>query len=183
VAFSDKLRMIGYWNDKLQDGNLLDDGFYSERYALYPSPLDLISPGWLSPEKSSLISYLRSGVTHKISLGWSTCRFLCKNQRVGGLELTDGVWVWPEGLAHYVEVHDVLLPSEFVDHARNNGFLIPADVIIDYERKWKKPNIFVRTFRFFNLDRWAWYRRSYDVSFWIQWGKNLANKGAESSEK
>jgi len=190
VVFSDKPKLIGYWNDRLQDGSLLGDGSLSEQYALYPSPLDLVSPGWLGSEKSSLISYLRSGVMYTESLGWSTCSFLCKNKSVGSRELTDGVWVWPEGLAHYVEVHDVLLPSEFVDHARNNGFLIPADVITTYGRKWeKKPNIFVRIFRIITRSKWSFYRglydkwELYDRSFWIQWGKNFANKGSESDEK
>lgn len=158
MVFSDKLKLIGYWNDRLQDGSLLGDGSFSERYALYPSPLDLISPGWLGSEKSSLISYLRSGAIYTMYLGKSTCRFLCKNQKVGSNELTDGAWVWPEGLAHYMDVHDVLLPSEFVDNARNNGFQIPADSITAYEK-------------------------SYDKSFWIQGGKNFDNKGTECGRK
>jgi len=35
---------------------------------------------------------------------------------MGRGELTDGVYVWPEGLAHYLEKHNVRLPQEFVDH-------------------------------------------------------------------
>jgi hypothetical protein len=33
---------------------------------------------------------------------------------VGSSELTDGYWVWPEGLIHYVEVHGVSLPEDFL---------------------------------------------------------------------
>lgn len=33
------------------------------------------------------------------------------------LELSDGVWVWPDGLAHSVDDHDVRLPAEFAVHA------------------------------------------------------------------
>jgi len=47
--------------------------------------------------------------------GVSTCRF-CGHQN-GALELSDGVWYWPDGLVHYVTEHDVRLPSEFVEHA------------------------------------------------------------------
>jgi hypothetical protein len=32
------------------------------------------------------------------------------------LELSDGVFIWPESLAHYVEVHDVRHPGRFVEH-------------------------------------------------------------------
>jgi hypothetical protein len=35
--------------------------------------------------------------------------------------------VWPEGLYHYIERHDVRLPDEFVDHCRRNNWSIPAD--------------------------------------------------------
>lgn len=39
-------------------------------------------------------------------------------QVVGNLELSDGVYVWPEGLAHYVLSHSVRLPAEFEQHTR-----------------------------------------------------------------
>jgi hypothetical protein len=34
------------------------------------------------------------------------------------LELTDRVFLWPEGLVHYVTAHNVRLPNGFVDHVR-----------------------------------------------------------------
>ena len=36
---------------------------------------------------------------------------------MGSRDLTDGIWVWPEGLAHYVDIHSVGLPEEFTKHA------------------------------------------------------------------
>ncbi len=37
---------------------------------------------------------------------------------IGGFEeFTDGVFQWPEGLAHYVLEHSVRLPAEVVQHA------------------------------------------------------------------
>jgi hypothetical protein len=35
--------------------------------------------------------------------------------------LTDGIWVWPEGLVHYVERHQLPLPQQFIDHARQGN--------------------------------------------------------------
>jgi len=35
---------------------------------------------------------------------------------LGRSDMTDGVYVWPEGLAHYVEHHNVRLPHQFVQH-------------------------------------------------------------------
>lgn len=47
-------------------------------------------------------------------MGYSPCRLCGMNN--GALELSDGVYVWPEGLRHYVVDHDVRLPQEFVSH-------------------------------------------------------------------
>lgn len=105
-----KLKLIGYWNDKLEDGSLLFDGRSTDEYARYPSPLDLVSPGWLGPEKTKLVSYLKSGISFRFYFGGSPCRFICEKRMVGCEECTDGLWAWPEGLAHYVEVHNVRLP-------------------------------------------------------------------------
>lgn len=37
---------------------------------------------------------------------------------MGHRDLTDGVYVWPEGLAHYVKAHAVRLPDDFLAHVR-----------------------------------------------------------------
>ena len=177
MKFSKKLKLIGYWNDKLQDGSRLYDGRNSDEYAQYPSPMDLVSPGWLGEELSSLINYLNSGAICAMFRGWSTCRFLYENPRIGGNELTDGVWVWPDGLAHYVEAHDVFLPMEFVDHARNNAYQIPEDVHYIHKLIWEEPNLTTRIIRRATRGRFWWYmrwlRKGYDESFWIDWGKKI----------
>lgn len=36
--------------------------------------------------------------------------------------LTDGVWLWPGELAHYVDTHHVALPIEFAADMRRNGW-------------------------------------------------------------
>lgn len=48
-------------------------------------------------------------------MGLSPCR-LCGRQ-TGAMEYTDGTFVWPEGLAHYVDEHAVRLPKRVVEHA------------------------------------------------------------------
>jgi hypothetical protein len=37
---------------------------------------------------------------------------------MGYRDFTDGRWVWPEGLVHYVREHQVPLPDEFTNDAR-----------------------------------------------------------------
>ena len=49
-------------------------------------------------------------------MGLSDCR-LCGRVN-GSAEFTDGVYLWPEGLAHYVREHSVKLPNEVLAHIR-----------------------------------------------------------------
>ncbi len=74
----------------------------------------------MPPEKRSrLAGYLALGVSRAEYFGCAWCRFGCEiaDSDMGHRDLTDGCWVWPEGLAHYVRDHGILLPDEFVDHA------------------------------------------------------------------
>ncbi|MFI5707785.1 hypothetical protein [Kribbella sp. NPDC051620] len=48
-------------------------------------------------------------------MGYSPCR-LCDSTTNGSLELSDGVYVWPEGLKHYVSDHGLRPPRSFVEH-------------------------------------------------------------------
>lgn len=133
--FTKRPRGIGYWwNPATKDRE-------------YPDPSELVRPNWLSPKsRSALLQYLRSAPTYCGSYGHSFCRFGCGVPHVviGSKEYWDGDWVWPEGVAHYVDDHDVYLPQEFVDHVLGRGLLIlsqtPAfpdvETDWDYWRKW-----------------------------------------------
>ena len=48
---------------------------------------------------------------------------------MGSRDLTDGVWVWPEGLAHYVRDHGVVLPTSFIEHAARSAWQIGSVII------------------------------------------------------
>lgn len=43
-----------------------------------------------------------------------------------GSLMTDGVWAWPDSLAHYVRRHHVALPPDFLAHIRANDYTVPA---------------------------------------------------------
>jgi hypothetical protein len=45
--------------------------------------------------------------------------------------LTDGVWAWPEDLAHYVSRYHVRLPSAFVEHVRLNQWTVPNGIRVE----------------------------------------------------
>jgi hypothetical protein len=70
-------------------------------------------------QRARLADYLAAGMIHEMYLGPSWCRFGCgiDNAQMGRHALSDDTWVWPEGLAHYVRDHSVMLPEEFVQQA------------------------------------------------------------------
>ena len=59
---------------------------------------------------------------------------------MGSWDLTDGTWVWPQGLSHYVEVHGVVLPEEFVSHVLSGPVPMKPDpphtYDFDYWTSW-----------------------------------------------
>lgn len=93
------MRLLGYWKSSLTDSYALPQHF--------EAPLD-------PAVRERLVVYLNAGHMVNQSRGHSSCRYGCGNN--GSAERTDGEWVWPEGLSHYVEVHNVALPREFIDH-------------------------------------------------------------------
>ena len=106
---------------------------------------------WRALERRQLLAYLRSGHKARGFLGFSACRFECHDRRVclGKEEWTDGEWLWPEGLAHYVWRHSVTLPDEFVDSASARGWKVPKQI--------------------------DWVRQL-DYSCWLDWAKRLPDQ-------
>ena len=117
------LKAVGYWRPN--DGS--EWGCASE----LPDPRWLVRRGWRTRERGRILAYLRSGHEYERYAGYSYCRFwLCWTppRRMGDSDLTDGVWVWPQGLAHYVQRHHVCLPEAFVDTMQANGWQVPGNV-------------------------------------------------------
>ena len=92
------LRLIGYW-----DGPAAPKGL--------PDVCDFVCLDADVTMQRAVAAYLRSGTVFVAGAGVSVCR-LCGAAN-GSTEQTDGDhFVWPEGLAHYVEEHGVRLPDE-----------------------------------------------------------------------
>ncbi len=130
------LRLVGYWRGELEDPD-------------WPDPAALVDASWwTSNERHAVIRYLRSGVRIHEDLGFSHCRLSGgpPDEEMGNAELTDGTWIWPEGLVVYVEQFDVRLPTEFVEHMARCSFTLPlgldsqrlenAPVDCEFWRKW-----------------------------------------------
>ena len=101
-----KLKLMGYWHS------------YEE--IEYPDPAWFVDPLWETSEREIVINYLKSGVEFRGFCGISWCRFRCKENDLGSKELTDGFYYWPEGFIHYLEIHYVKPPQEFLDHVKKN---------------------------------------------------------------
>ncbi len=96
------LVLIGYW--------------HSADAPWWPDPAWFIDDAWAPTLRERVLAHLRSGTPLSSAMGASWCRFHCETRWCGSAEFSDGVYVWPEGLAHYVERHAVRLPDEFVAH-------------------------------------------------------------------
>ena len=94
------LKSVGYWR--------------SAQRPKYPDPADLVDETWSQDEREDVAFYLSSALIPRTWMGYSPCRICGRDN--GAVDFTDGVYIWPEGLAHYVEDHAVRLPHEFVEH-------------------------------------------------------------------
>jgi hypothetical protein len=96
-----KLILLGYWS--------------TGPGSRWPGPEAFVDHDWDADERELIVEFLRRGFVARTYMGYSHCR-ICSVAN-GALELSDGVYVWPDGLAHYVSDHDVKPPQEFIDHA------------------------------------------------------------------
>jgi len=150
------LKLIGYWAPAHHwTGIQTIPGKPS-----WPDIRRAVQPGWRLTDRESLVDYLGSGTYVIGYLGSSSCRFGCCDyyDRLGSQEYTDGEWVWPGGLSHYVERHAVILPDEFVASASARGWKAPP---VEQGRNWG-PN-------------------EYEYSFWLEWAKGLPDFPVEQS--
>ncbi len=126
------LRLIGYWKGSLGDE--------------YPFPQE-VSAGYTPDLRDKLLAYLESGEVFQRHRGFSWCRFGCSEPN-GSAELTDGRWVWPQGLAHYIRHHRVALPAEFLRDVADPSRLAGAS--------GRQPSP----------------RSAVDHSYWIAWARS-----------
>ena len=133
----------------------------------YPHPKYLVEQGWRKSDRNQIIAYLKAGhlcgCWHR---RYTSCNFGCfssdRFEKLNQIEqrklqremlnmgshylLSDGEWIWPEGLAHYIEKHNICLPDEFILTMQKNSWSIPQN--IDFQHYWQL---------------------GVNVSFWINW--------------
>lgn len=102
-----RLEILGWWFNEAAPTGL-------------PRP-QLLVAAMRAAQRTMLLGYLRAGTKLVGYPEPSFCRFACRDVDVGRADLTDGTYVWPDGLAHYVEQHDVRLPERFGAHVLATG--------------------------------------------------------------
>ena len=122
------LQFLGYWHAiKVKPDGTWEPAYGFDRYeqtcgkTILPFPQDYVDPTWDAGERIRIIAYLKTGKAIEWWLGFSFCRFGCGEGVPGTTDLSDGTYVWPAGFVHYVELHGVRPPQEFIDHALKGG--------------------------------------------------------------
>jgi hypothetical protein len=107
------LKRVGFWR--------------SDEEPELPHPADSVDPAWRVSEGEQVLLYLEQAYGLRYFLGPSWCRLGCPGPPgdIGTADLTDGTYLFPEGLAHYVRVHAVRPPTEFLEHLRANNYQVP----------------------------------------------------------
>lgn len=84
-------------------------GYWIGQYSMcYPDPRKYIDKTKTPEQRKALAKYLENGKQVASFIGSSWCRFCgaCMGYRA----YSDGKYVWPEGLSHYVLAHELWIP-------------------------------------------------------------------------
>ena len=122
------MRYIGRWISSLQDTE-------------YPPPHELVGE-YDATVLPKIVDYLNNGHVLHVYRGFTSCLFRC-NYSEGYTEKTDGNWVWPCDLAHYVQTHNVLVPPEFI------ADVIASTGLPEFSEEWQS--------------------QEYNVGYWRKW--------------
>jgi hypothetical protein len=105
MATGSAITLIGYWAGGPAPG--------------WPSVTGFVDEHWDLTERDLVASYLEQGYIPWVQAGISPCR-MCGRPN-GYAERTDGVYLWPDGLAHYVREHGVRPPVSVIRHIVRAG--------------------------------------------------------------
>jgi hypothetical protein len=109
---------------------LLRVGFFREMPHGEPSDPSLVAERAAAPQphQDALARYLAAGHVYIATPGLAKDVLNPKIVIGPPSYLTDGTYVWPGDVAHYVRTYNVRLPTAFLEHALARGFAMPASV-------------------------------------------------------
>lgn len=140
--------------------SLIAIGYWQSRdIPTLPSPQDFINDQINPEERKLLINYLDKGEQAIAYLGYSYCRFNCgtPDHEMGNRCFTDGKYIWPEKLSHYIREHNVWLPAAFILHVKDNQHYNPLD--IDLKKELDPYNqIIPKKYRIYDYEWWETFK-------------------------
>jgi hypothetical protein len=147
IKYPRSLIAIGYWKS-------------SDKPTL-PHPIDFVNDQINPEDRKLLIDYLDKGKMVMAFLGYSYCRFNCgtPDHEMGARCLTDGKYIWPEGLSHYIREHNVWLPEMFILHVKDNQHYNPLD--IDLKKELDPYNQIIP--KNYNINDYKWWDTCKDL--------------------
>lgn len=107
---------IGFWR------RFEDESVDPEDFRPWPTPYNkTYNETDQTDDKELIIEYLGLGYIESYEFGYATCR-LCGYHcdEMGCCSLSDGIYVWPEGLKHYISQHQIILNDTFIQHIKTN---------------------------------------------------------------
>ena len=116
------------------NSNLIGIGYwFSYDQPNLPDPGTLVKIDFDPNHINHIIYLLENAKTMSFSqMGFSWCRFRCGSLNMGNREMTNGKYIWPQGLVHYVKEHKIILPFDFLESLSNDFYEINEGYIIDY---------------------------------------------------
>lgn len=118
--------------------------WHSELEPYYPHPQQFVDGGWDEQEKLAITNRLENGYALPYPYaGKSWCRFNCGETEMGNRDYSDGIYLFPEGLLHYIEKHNVKLPDTVIEKMLTNPitkYNFESDFSVDIEW-WKTQKI------------------------------------------
>ena len=113
------VRYVGFFREGNESGDP----------SLYRDSLRSAAEGPAAPDEDRILQYLMSGTEIFSTMGVER-DVLDGEKWIGGAGslVTDGEWVWPVDLVHYLEHYHIALPEEFLARVRGAGYLMkPID--------------------------------------------------------
>jgi hypothetical protein len=135
VTFLEPIR-VGFWKSEGRAKSAFDSFDQSDNFLArlmvgvatatleshLPSVWDYVDPTWDPRERELVLRYVSEPRWRGESCcGYSTCRICGKNDN-GSADFSDGLYVWPEGFAHYISQHAVRPPRAFIKHVLKHAW-------------------------------------------------------------
>lgn len=87
-----------------------------------------IAPAWQPEDREGLLSYIENASLVVASSDLKSPCLICGAPQNSSDFRSDGDWLWPTDLAHYVSQHQIRIPDSMIQHIRQKAYIPPSHV-------------------------------------------------------